>query len=210
MPLIRLFVLHNHSLSSTPSLLCDQHNIPIILPSSVYQFLHLTSIHLLLFPYSSHPPLFPNLLPSLHLPACVTAASTLRRTRPTAQHPSFWANNTAFHAGQWPLLQPTMPTPEPQSGPTGRGRGGKESKGGRQRGGLQACMPSLDCSLDHGCLWGNWTPAYAYALHSMWAHRLHIHIYMHRQKAEERLKKKKKRSSLPIQHIICTYRRWHS
>lgn len=164
MPLIRLFVLHNHSLSSIPSLLCDQHNIPIILPSSVYQFLHLTSIHLLLFPYSSHPPLFPNLLPSLHLPACVTAASTLRRTRPTAQHPSFWANNTAFHAGQWPLLQPTMPTPEPHSGPTGRGRGGKESKGGRQRGGLQACMPSLDCSLDHGCLWGNWTPAYAYAL----------------------------------------------
>lgn len=128
-----------------------------ILPQSTYfSFFFLTP--------ATHPPLFPNLLPSLHLPACVTAVSTSRRTRPTAQHPSFCANKTACHAGQWPLLQPTMPTPEPQSGPTGRGRGGKESEGGRQRGGLQACMPSLDCSLDHGCLWGNWTPAYAHAL----------------------------------------------
>lgn len=61
-PLIRLFVLHNHSLSFIPSLLCDQHNILIILPSSVYRSLHLTSIHLLLFlfPHSSHPPSHPS------------------------------------------------------------------------------------------------------------------------------------------------------
>lgn len=64
------------------------------------------------------------------------------------------------HSGQ--IKPPAMPANDhyyslhasasSQSGPTGRGRGGKESEGGRQRGGLQACMPSLDGSLDHGCL----------------------------------------------------------
>lgn len=174
--------LEHRSLSFIIGLLCGLHTpsfhhslcLPVLFyPASIsvfatyfnlFQFLYFFEAypsHLFFFSLPSLCPFQPRpLFPTLPLPGwlCCHGFWIVSNTadRLTSLTPGRLANKTACHS--WTKTTITVCDAKASShyGPTGQEKGGKKNKKelGRktERGGLQTCMPSLECSLDHGCL----------------------------------------------------------